>query len=83
MTAACPATSAAVLRVVAAIAASVADGAAPPVAFSRHCPFVGPAAGVPGPAFAVVAVAAGSVSGLTAPAAAGTSGPASDFQCLE
>ena len=83
MAAACPATSAAVLRVAAAIAASVAGGAALLVAFSRHWPFVGPGAGVPAPAFAVVAVAAGSVAESTFPAAAGTSGPALDFQWLE
>ncbi len=83
MAAACPATSAAVLRVVAAIAASVAGGAALPVAFSRHWPFVGSTAGVPAPAFVVVAAAAGSVAESTSPAAAGTSGPALDLQCLE
>jgi len=83
MAAACPATSAAVLRVAVAIAASVAGGVALFVAFSRHSPFVGPAAGVPAPAFAVVAVAAGSVAESTFPAAAGTSGPALDFQWLE
>ena len=83
MAAACSATSVAVLRVVAAIAASVAGGAALPVAFSRHWPFVGSTAGVPAPAFAVVAAAAGSVAESTSPAAAGTSGPALDFQCLE
>jgi len=83
MAAASPATSAAVLRVVAAIAASVSGGAALLVAFSRHWPFVGPAADVPAPAFAVVAVAVGSVAESTSPAAAGTAGPALDFQSLE
>lgn len=83
MAAASPATSAAVLRVVAAIAASVAGGAALLVAFSRHWPFVGPAADVPAPAFAVVAVAVGSVAESTFPAAAGTAGPALDFHSLE
>ena len=78
-----PATSVAAESVFAPIAASVAGGAALPVAFSRHWPFVGSTAGVPAPAFAVVAAAAGSVAESTFPAAAGTSGPALDFQWLE
>ncbi len=79
----CPATSAAALHVFALIGASVVGAAAPAAAFSFRQASVAPAAGGPAPASAGVSVAPALASQIASPALAGTSCPASGFQCLE
>lgn len=80
--AASPASAVVAVPVFAAIAASVADGAALPAAFSLHLSVV-PVAGLPGPAFAGVSVGPVPASRIAFLAAAGTSGLASDCPYLE
>src|SRR5208337_733853 len=77
------ATSVVVVRVFAAIAASVAGGAALLVAVLPHWRSVALVAGVPAPASVEACPAPVAASRMSFPAAAGTSGPASGCRYLE
>src|SRR5579862_7229349 len=77
------ATAASAVGVFPAIAASVADGSAPPAVFARHSLSVYPGSRAPGPASAGACLVPAAAARFACPAAAGTSCPASGCRYLE